>query len=253
MSELDPVHEALERLEWADANAGGDPRHALAGDDQTYGAHGGCCRHCGGDARRRAVETRTARQGDRDRGSPERRATSSPSDGQAQVRARQPRDDEPVLRPDQVRRRGRVQAARVLVPVDGLGERQRQRDGQRHEHGDHRRGERDRRLPGRQEGVQRADRRGAEGKIPVVAYNADEPSNNRLCYIGQDLFLSGQEMGKRIVDLVPSGDVALFIATPGASNIQPRIDGALDVIKKSGKGITSHASRPARPSRPSCR
>src|SRR3954462_330478 len=79
-----------------------------------------------------------------------------------------------------------------------------------------------------------------KAKIPVVAYNADEPSNNRLCYIGQDLFLSGQEMGKRIVDLVPSGDVALFIATPGASNIQPRIDGALDVIKKSGKGITPH-------------
>ena len=34
--------------------------------------------------------------------------------------------------------------------------------------------------------------------------------------------------------------MALFIATPGASNIQPRIDGALDVIKKSGKGITTH-------------
>ena len=79
-----------------------------------------------------------------------------------------------------------------------------------------------------------------KAKIPVVAYSADEPSNNRLCYIGQDLFLSGQEMGKKIVDLVPSGDVALFIATPGASNIQPRIDGALDVIKKSGKGITTH-------------
>ena len=33
-------------------------------------------------------------------------------------------------------------------------------------------------------------------------------------------------MGKRIADLVPSGDVALFIATPGSANIQPRIDGA---------------------------
>src|SRR4051794_12206531 len=79
-----------------------------------------------------------------------------------------------------------------------------------------------------------------KAKIPVVAYNADEPSNNRLCYIGQDLFLSGQEMGKRIVELVPSGDVALFIATPGSSNIQPRIDGAQDSIKKSGKGLTAH-------------
>jgi simple sugar transport system substrate-binding protein len=75
--------------------------------------------------------------------------------------------------------------------------------------------------------------------IPVVGYNADAADNARLSYIGQDLFLSGQEMGKRIVDLVGSGPVALFIATPGSLNIQPRIDGAQDTIKKSGGGITT--------------
>src|SRR3954468_13786110 len=79
-----------------------------------------------------------------------------------------------------------------------------------------------------------------KAKIPVVSYNADSATNKRLAYIGQDLFVSGQEMGKRIIDLVPSGDVALFIATPGSANIQPRIDGALDVLKKSGKSITPH-------------
>ena len=78
-----------------------------------------------------------------------------------------------------------------------------------------------------------------KAKIPVLAYNADEPSNARLAYIGQDLFVSGVEMGKRIQDLVPSGDVALFIATPGQSNIQPRIDGALSVLKKVS-GIKTH-------------
>ena len=67
--------------------------------------------------------------------------------------------------------------------------------------------------------------------IPVVAYNADAESNARLSYIGQDLFLSGQELGKHILDLVPAGsDIALFIATPGSLNIQPRIDGAKDSI-----------------------
>ena len=50
-------------------------------------------------------------------------------------------------------------------------------------------------------------------------------ANNRLAYIGQDLYLSGYNMGQRVVDLVGSGDVALFIATPGQLNIQPRIDG----------------------------
>jgi len=78
--------------------------------------------------------------------------------------------------------------------------------------------------------------RALDAGIPVVGYNADV-ANARLSYIGQDLFVSGQEMGKRIVDLVGEGDVALFIATPGALNIQPRIDGAIDAIKQSGAAI----------------
>src|SRR5690606_20245262 len=72
--------------------------------------------------------------------------------------------------------------------------------------------------------------------IPVLSYNADAP-NNRLAYVGQDLYGSGYEMGRRIVDLVGSGKVGLFIATPGQLNIQPRIDGALDAIKESGADI----------------
>jgi simple sugar transport system substrate-binding protein len=72
--------------------------------------------------------------------------------------------------------------------------------------------------------------------IPVFSYNADA-RNKRLAYIGQDLFLSGQMMGERIVKLVGSGKVALFIATPGQLNLQPRVDGAIDSIKKSGAKI----------------
>ncbi len=75
--------------------------------------------------------------------------------------------------------------------------------------------------------------------IPVVAYNADAAGNPRLSYIGQDLFVSGQEMGQHIVDLVPSGDIALFIATPGSLNIQPRIDGAQATLK-AHSSITPH-------------
>ena len=75
--------------------------------------------------------------------------------------------------------------------------------------------------------------------IPVLAYNADVPAGNpngRLAYIGQDLYASGYAMGQRIVKLVGSGDVALFIATPGQLNIQPRIDGATAAIKKFSGG-----------------
>jgi len=69
--------------------------------------------------------------------------------------------------------------------------------------------------------------------IPVIAYNADgSPTNTRLAYIGQDLFQSGAGMGQHIAALVGSGKVALFIATPGSLNIQPRIDGARSVLSK---------------------
>jgi simple sugar transport system substrate-binding protein len=74
--------------------------------------------------------------------------------------------------------------------------------------------------------------------IPVVSYNADAKENKRLCYIGQDLFLSGKALGQRIADLVSEGEVAGFIATPGQLNIQPRLDGAKEAIKESGKKIT---------------
>jgi simple sugar transport system substrate-binding protein len=78
--------------------------------------------------------------------------------------------------------------------------------------------------------------------IPVVSYNADgnvgDPGTDRLAYIGQDLFVSGQALGQRIAASMPSGgDAVGFIATPGTANIQPRIDGAKQAIGASGKNI----------------
>jgi simple sugar transport system substrate-binding protein len=74
--------------------------------------------------------------------------------------------------------------------------------------------------------------------IPVIAYNADGGrGNQRLAYVGQDLYESGLKFGARIAKLVEGGDVLLFIATPGQLNIQPRIDGARDAIRDSGKPI----------------
>jgi simple sugar transport system substrate-binding protein len=77
--------------------------------------------------------------------------------------------------------------------------------------------------------------------IPVVSYNADAPTNKRLAYIGQNLKLAGEKMGERIVADVGSGEVALFIDTPGSANLQPRIEGAEAAIKASGKPITFHS------------
>jgi simple sugar transport system substrate-binding protein len=78
--------------------------------------------------------------------------------------------------------------------------------------------------------------------IPVVSYNADgardEPGTNRLAYIGQGLYESGFQLGQRALAAgLDSGEAVGFIATPGQLNIQPRIDGATDAIKQSGKPI----------------
>jgi simple sugar transport system substrate-binding protein len=87
--------------------------------------------------------------------------------------------------------------------------------------------------------------------IPVVSYNADgafvngkaEIGSNRLCYVGQALYLSGQQLGERIHSVVghPS-EVVIFIATPGAGNIQPRLDGAISVLKPLGYKVLSQAT-----------
>ena len=75
--------------------------------------------------------------------------------------------------------------------------------------------------------------------IPVVAYNADAIGNPRLAYIGQDLFVSGEKMGEHIASLVPSGDVALFIATPGRST-SSRASTARSKTLKKYPAITTH-------------
>jgi simple sugar transport system substrate-binding protein len=78
--------------------------------------------------------------------------------------------------------------------------------------------------------------------IPVISYNADgiytngvpDIGTNRLAYVGQALYLSGQAMGEQIKTLVPGGgEIAIFIATPGTGNIQPRFDGAKSVLGSS--------------------
>lgn len=78
--------------------------------------------------------------------------------------------------------------------------------------------------------------------IPVISYNSDGEyingvasiGTNRLCYVGEQLYLSGQSMGQQIKTLVPGGgDIVIFIATPGTGNIQPRYDGAVSVLGSS--------------------
>lgn len=86
--------------------------------------------------------------------------------------------------------------------------------------------------------------------IPVVSYNADgpivngavTPGTNRLCYVGQALYLSGQQMGERIKSLAKPGEIVIFIATLGSANIQPRYDGAASVLAPAGYSVKTVAT-----------
>jgi len=76
--------------------------------------------------------------------------------------------------------------------------------------------------------------------IPVVTYNADgavgDPGTNRLAYVGQDLFLSGQEVGGRIASAMPAGGTVVgLIGDKSALNLAPRIQGAYQVLNSSSK------------------
>jgi simple sugar transport system substrate-binding protein len=88
--------------------------------------------------------------------------------------------------------------------------------------------------------------------IPVISYNADglvsssgvpDIGCNRLCYVGQALFVSGQQLGERIRTDVPTpGEIVIFIETPGQGNIQPRYDGAASVLKPLGYSVAEIAT-----------
>jgi simple sugar transport system substrate-binding protein len=88
--------------------------------------------------------------------------------------------------------------------------------------------------------------------IPVLSYNADglvsktgvpDIGTNRLAYVGQALFTSGQDLGHRIMSLIPTpGLIPIFIETPGQGNIQPRYDGAASVLTPAGYTVAEIAT-----------
>jgi simple sugar transport system substrate-binding protein len=237
MSELDPVNDALERLEWQEAREDAPERHPLAAISRRAALTGGAAAlvstaiaACGGDGNKPAsskAQSGTSASGIfKSEGSPKFVLVNHVTTNPFFVPTRYGAEDACKLlgcsyqftgsKNSNVNEMVNAFNTAVTSGADGIA-------------------------------VCLVDKKAfnqpvesaLKAKIPVLAYNADEQSNARLAYIGQDLFASGVAMGKRIQGLVPSGDVALFIATPGQSNIQPRIDGALSVLRKVS-GIKTH-------------
>ena len=133
---------------------------------------------------------------------------------------------------------GRVLAARLQLPVDGLEDVRRQPDGQRVQLGDLGEGVGHRVLPRRPEGVQRPDDSALKPRTSRCSPTTPTPRpNERLAYIGQDLYRV------RVRDGPAHRQPRRVRATsrcssprPGQLNIQPRIDGATAAIKKFSGG-----------------
>ena len=175
------------------------------------------------------------------------RSGELPGDAGVELRVRQPRDDEPVLRPDDVRDRGRRGAARHPdAPVDRLGDAPTSARWSTPSK---------RRSPAGPTGSPCAlvdleafnepDPRGAGRRDPgrVLqrrrAQRPHRPTSARTSTGPASRWVSGSSSSS------VRARSALFIATPGQLNIQPRIDGALDAIAESGAAIeaTRHRHR----------
>lgn len=69
--------------------------------------------------------------------------------------------------------------------------------------------------------------------IPILAFNADAPDNDRMAFIGQDEFTAGQELAYQIIEYVgEEGNIVLTTEAPGHTALEERIDGARSVLEE---------------------
>jgi ribose transport system substrate-binding protein len=68
--------------------------------------------------------------------------------------------------------------------------------------------------------------------IPVVTFDSDAPKSKRISFYGTNNYGSGRIMGELLVKYMGNaGKVALLTGTPGAPNLEERINGFKDYIK----------------------
>lgn len=68
--------------------------------------------------------------------------------------------------------------------------------------------------------------------IPVVTWDSDAPTSKRIAFYGVDDFRAGQIMGDEAGKLLNGKGTVAFITSLGANNLQNRLDGAKDSLKK---------------------
>ncbi len=68
--------------------------------------------------------------------------------------------------------------------------------------------------------------------IPTVTFDSDAPKSKRISFYGTNNYGSGKIMGELLVKYMgPSGKIALLTGTPGAPNLEERINGLKEYLK----------------------
>jgi ribose transport system substrate-binding protein len=68
--------------------------------------------------------------------------------------------------------------------------------------------------------------------IPVICIDADAPDSHRVLFVGTDNFRAGQESAKRMADILKGQGQVVVIAIPGQSNLDDRVRGVTEALKK---------------------
>jgi ribose transport system substrate-binding protein len=68
--------------------------------------------------------------------------------------------------------------------------------------------------------------------IPVICLDSDAPDSKRVLFIGTDNFRAGQESAKRMADILKGQGQILLITLPGQLNLDERVRGANEALKK---------------------
>jgi ribose transport system substrate-binding protein len=68
--------------------------------------------------------------------------------------------------------------------------------------------------------------------IPVICVDADVPGSSRVLFVGTDNFRAGQESGKRMGELLAGKGNVVVITIPGQFNLEERLRGVNEALKK---------------------
>lgn len=76
--------------------------------------------------------------------------------------------------------------------------------------------------------------RAIESGVEVMCFDSDAPTSNRLAYVGTDDRAAGEQVMNKVGELVgqAEGKVALLAGNQTATNLQKRVNGAIEAAKK---------------------